>query len=98
MATKKRAIEARQGHPKGIIDDITKWGFDKLGSTFAKKGAKSFVKMQKTAEKAGGSIRRSVVPSENTPKKLVRQWERQKKIYTKSYEKSEFYSKKAGRK
>lgn len=96
MAAKKSAIEARQGHPAGIGDDIIKWGYKKLASGSAKKGAKAFEKMQKTATKAGGSIRKSVVPSENTPSRLVRQYERQSKVFKKSYDKSSLYSKKAG--
>lgn len=97
-AKRKSAIEARQGHPEGFIDDATKWLYDRFATTYAKKGAKAFNKMVKTADKAGGSIRKSVVPSENTPNKLVRQYERQSKAFKKSYAKSDIYSKKAGRK
>lgn len=60
MAAKKSAIEARQGHPTGIIDDIAKWGYKKLSSRAATKTTKAFSKFEKLAKSQGGSIDTSV--------------------------------------
>lgn len=60
MAAKKSAIEARQGHPEGVVDDIVKWGYKRLHSRAATKTTKAFSKFEKLANSQGGSIDISV--------------------------------------
>lgn len=87
--TKKPAITGL--HSQGIVDDIVKGLAKKISTSAGRKGAKAFVKMEKTAAKAGGSIRKSVNAAENTPRKLVKEYERNSKKMVSSYARSNKY-------
>ena len=56
MAAKKSAIEARQGHPEGWIDDAIRWGYKQLHHRAATKTTKAFSKFEKLAKSQGGSV------------------------------------------
>lgn len=92
--SRKPAIERTQGIDD-IITPIAKMVFQKYANASAAKGAKAFKKMQKTAEKAGGSITKSIDPKQSTPKKLTKQWDKQHKKFTKGYDKFNKYNTKA---